>query len=126
MSYPSPQDPNDFKPPRGDAPDWQKWTYFGLRVGAVGYGVYETYKRFEDDIRSFVNPSGQLNSGDQSFGGNNVTIQQRQSAAQSYNTSTGASTGGGGSMPSNNSLWVTPSGAMVNWGGGLVAGPVSK
>jgi RHS repeat-associated protein len=57
------------------------------------------------------------------------TYQSRTSAAQSYNTSVGASTGGGGGgggMPSNNSLWVTPSGAVVTWGGSLVVGPTAQ
>lgn len=55
------------------------------------------------------------------------TYQSRTSAAQSYNTSVGASTGGGGGgIPSNNSLWVTPSGAVVTWGGSLVIGPTAQ
>ena len=126
MSYPSPQNPNDLKPPRGDAPNWQKWLYGGLGFGAVGYEIYDQYKKHEEGIKNFLNPNSQSNPAGQSFGGGNVTIQQRQSAAQSYNFSVGASTGGGGGSPSNNSLWVTPSGAVVTWGGGLVAGPVSK
>lgn len=50
-------------------------------------------------------------------------IEARQQAAQGYNAAQGASTGGGGTMPSNNSLWVTPSGAVVTWLGQLVVGP---
>jgi hypothetical protein len=53
-------------------------------------------------------------------------IAARQQAAQSYNASIGASTGGGGSLPSNNSVWVTPSGAVVTWGGELVAPPPTQ
>lgn len=55
-----------------------------------------------------------------------AVIQARQQAAQSYNASIGVSTGGGGSMPGSNSLWVTPSGAVVTWGGSLVAGPAAQ
>src|SRR3989344_929263 len=55
-----------------------------------------------------------------------AVIQARQQAAQSYNASIGVSTGGGGSMPGSNSLWVTPSGAVVTWGGSLDAGPAAQ
>jgi RHS repeat-associated protein len=51
------------------------------------------------------------------------SIKSRQEFVQNYNSSMGYSTGGGGSMPSNNSLWTTPSGAVVTWGGSLVSGP---
>jgi hypothetical protein len=34
--------------------------------------------------------------------------------------------GGGGGAPSNNSLWVTPSGAVVSWGGQLIVGPAAQ
>jgi RHS repeat-associated protein len=51
-----------------------------------------------------------------------VSVQARRDAAISYNSSTGAS-GSGGSAPSNDSLWVTPSGAVVTFGGQLVAAP---
>jgi len=51
------------------------------------------------------------------------SIQSRQQFVQSYNSSMGYSTGGGGSPPSNNSLWTTPSGAVVTFGGQLVAEP---
>jgi RHS repeat-associated protein len=64
------------------------------------------------------------------------SIQARTSAVSSFNaaiggtggTSGGSGGGGGGgvSQPSNNSLWVTPSGAVVNWGGQLVSPPPSK
>jgi RHS repeat-associated protein len=53
------------------------------------------------------------------------SIQTRQQAAQSYNS--GLSGGGGsGSSPSPNSLWVTPSGAVVTFSGTLVSAPPSK
>ena len=55
-----------------------------------------------------------------------TTIQSRQQFAQSYNTSFGLSTGGGGSMPSSSSLWVTPSGAVVTFGGELFAPPPTQ
>jgi len=49
-------------------------------------------------------------------------IQARQQAAQSYN----ATLSGGGSSPNSGSLWVTPSGAVVTWGGSLVSGPAAQ
>jgi RHS repeat-associated protein len=58
------------------------------------------------------------------------SAQQRSSAASSINStlgySTGGSSGGGSSMPSANSLWTTPSGAVVTWGGSLVVGPIAN
>ena len=46
------------------------------------------------------------------------TIQSRVNAVNSYNSSTGASSPQG-------QLWVTPSGAVVTWGGQLISGPIS-
>jgi hypothetical protein len=66
------------------------------------------------------------------------SIQTRTSAVNSFNSTiggvggtsgssgSGGSGGGSVSQPSNNSLWVTPSGAVVNWGGQLVSPPPSK
>jgi RHS repeat-associated protein len=54
------------------------------------------------------------------------SIQARIDATKSINSSTGnSSSSSGGSGPSNNSLWVTPSGAVVTFGGQLVAPPPS-
>jgi hypothetical protein len=53
------------------------------------------------------------------------SIQTRQAAANSINSSAGLS-GGGSRPPSNSSVWVTPSGAVVTFGGQLVAPPPSK
>jgi RHS repeat-associated protein len=54
-------------------------------------------------------------------------VQTRVTAAQTINTSAGyvstSQTGSGGSGPSSDSLWVTPSGAVVTFGGNLVAPP---
>ena len=50
----------------------------------------------------------------------------RQQFVQNYNSSFGLSVGGasgGGGTPSNSSLWVTPSGAIVTFGGQLFAPP---
>lgn len=47
------------------------------------------------------------------------TVQSRAQAVQNYNTNNGGST-------PQNQLWVTPSGAVVTWGGGLVAGPTAQ
>jgi RHS repeat-associated protein len=58
---------------------------------------------------------------------NSSSVEDRYKAVQTYNVATGASTGsgggGGGSSPSSNSLWVTPSGAVVTFGGQLVSAP---
>jgi hypothetical protein len=50
------------------------------------------------------------------------SIQARRDAANNLNSSTGYS-GSGGSAPSNNSVWVTPSGAVVTFGGQLLVPP---
>jgi hypothetical protein len=55
-----------------------------------------------------------------------TSAQSRQQYAQNYNASFDLSTGGGGKAPNSNSLWVTPSGAVVTFGGQLVASPPSK
>jgi len=66
------------------------------------------------------------------------SIQTRISTANSANSITNSSSsggsgssgvsswGGGTTQPSSNSLWVTPSGAVVTWSGSLVVGPVSS
>ena len=48
-----------------------------------------------------------------------TTIQARQNFVQSYNASTNVST-------PQSQLWVTPSGAVVNWGGQLITGPADE
>jgi RHS repeat-associated protein len=53
-------------------------------------------------------------------------VQARIDATKSFNSGTGNSSGSGGAMPSNNSLWVTPSGAVVSFGGQLIAPPPAK
>jgi RHS repeat-associated protein len=59
------------------------------------------------------------------------SIQTRASTVSTFNSA--IESGGGSSessaglsVPSSNSLWVTPSGAVVNWGGQLVSAPPSK
>ena len=52
------------------------------------------------------------------------SVQTRTSTANNFNSAIGSGSGGG--SPSNSSLWVTPSGAVVNWGGLLVSAPPSK
>jgi len=54
------------------------------------------------------------------------SVQTRTSTVSSFNTAIGGNSGGGSGQPSNNSLWITPSGAVVNWGGQLVSPPPSK
>jgi YD repeat-containing protein len=56
-----------------------------------------------------------------------IFTQGRQQFVQNYNASFGLSTGGGGGKsPNNNSLWVTPSGAIVTFGGQLFAPPAKQ
>lgn len=45
------------------------------------------------------------------------SFQARYNSVRGYNANTGAST-------PQSKLWVTPSGAVVNWNGQLVSGPV--
>ena len=64
------------------------------------------------------------------FGSGNIvssSVSVRIDAAKSFNASTGNSTSGSdASAVSNNSLWVTPSRAVVTFGGALVAPPPKK
>jgi RHS repeat-associated protein len=98
-------------------------------IGSVGMTPVQIQKQILSSVSPQIAVSGQ-GSGTLNFGSfNNLfsgSVQTRQAAAQSINTSTGNSTsgsGGGGSAPSNNSLWITPSGAVVTFGGQLVAPP---
>ena len=52
------------------------------------------------------------------------SVDARRDTSSSFNAKTGG--GGSGSAPSNNTLWVTPSGAVVTFGGQLVSPPPSK
>jgi RHS repeat-associated protein len=63
-----------------------------------------------------TNPKGPTFS-QNSFSG--TTVQQRQAAVNSYNSASGATA-------PQQQLWATPSGAVVTWGGQVVAGPVSS
>jgi hypothetical protein len=52
-----------------------------------------------------------------------TSAQSRQQYVKNYNSTFNLSTGGGNKAPSSTSLWVTPSGAVVTFGGQLVAPP---
>ena len=58
----------------------------------------------------------------------NSIIQARYQQAQSYNASisSGSSASGGGRSSLAGTHWVMPSGAVVSWEGGLIAGPVGQ
>src|SRR5215472_4909664 len=53
------------------------------------------------------------------------SVQTRVTTAQTFNSAIGSGRSGGGT-PSANSLWVTPSGAVVTFGGQLVSPPSKK
>ena len=73
--------------------------------------IYERYKAFNNrDTAAQQALNSQLNS---------TSMQTRYQATQSYNAAAGAST-------PQNQLWVTPNGAVVNWGGQVVARPQLK
>jgi RHS repeat-associated protein len=50
---------------------------------------------------------------------NGTTVQARASAVNNFNAATGAAA-------PQSKLWVTPSGAVVTWGGQVVSGPISN
>ena len=52
------------------------------------------------------------------------SVDARRDTSSSFNAKTGG--GGSRSAPSNNSLWVTPSGAVITFGGQVVSPPPSK
>jgi RHS repeat-associated protein len=101
-------------------------------IGSVGMTPIQIQRQVLSTMSPQISTSGRT-SGTLNFGSfNNLfssSVQVRQTAAQSINTSSGNSTSGsdgGGSGPSNNSLWITPSGAVVTFGGQLVAPPPAK
>jgi RHS repeat-associated protein len=117
----------------------------GLRTSSVAMDTMfiakdavETYRDnplFNYLQRNYVTSSASGQNGGlplMNFGGSNygaalsnifsASMDSRRQAANSYNVSTGA-TGSGGSAPRNDSLYVTPSGAVVTFGGQLVAPP---
>jgi hypothetical protein len=100
-SYPSgSQDPNDIKPPRGDAPEWQKWVYFGLGAGLAGYEVRDQYMKHEDGIKDFLRNQSlfaSILSGSKSQG-MGVSVGAPQQYVVQGNT-TYARTSGGGLAP---------------------------
>lgn len=103
----------------------------GLNAGRGSYDSIfkQIFTNLDSGAISNVSPSTYAKMG-VSYGysgaystGAQAVIQARQQATQSYNASLG---GGSGSGPNPNSLWTTPSGAVVNWGGSLIAGPVAN
>jgi RHS repeat-associated protein len=88
-----------------------------------GAQIYNSFQQFTGSYPGLVPSMYQMFSTQI----NSSSVQDRYKAVQTYNVATGASTGsgggGGGSAPSSNSLWVTPSGAVVTFGGQLVSAP---
>jgi RHS repeat-associated protein len=95
----------------------------------------ETYRDFVGDIQPFkglasysagsatnkntpIIYSPQFNQSVQAIQ-NGTTVQARASAVNNFNAATGAAA-------PQSKLWVTPSGAVVTWGGQVVSGPVSN
>jgi len=74
-SYPRPEDPNDWKPPRGDAPLWMKAAGLGLGAGALGHHLYEQYKDVSSVGAPSVSNTGNvsLNSSNKSPGSGNAS-----------------------------------------------------
>lgn len=92
-----------------------------LGTDAFFFGKHTQQSAMLLGVNSISNYTSQITGGF-NFGN---TYQSRTTAVQSYNQSIGASKGGVGGT-SNNSLWVTPSGAVVSWGGQLVVGPTAQ
>ncbi|OGZ95310.1 MAG: hypothetical protein A3I44_01700 [Candidatus Sungbacteria bacterium RIFCSPLOWO2_02_FULL_51_17] len=105
---------------------------FNIGISMYGtYGKYGGYPGAIADTWQFANVLvNSIGSAASNLFSND--IQSRRDTASSFNAtlgssgSSGSSGGGGGGMPASNSLWVTPSGAVVTWSGSLVSGPVSK
>jgi len=93
------------------------------RVGLKGYDVaLGGAQAFGDALDSFFGRQIYQNI-NYNKAQSQTSAQSRQQFVQNYNSSFNLSTGGGGKAPSNSSLWVTPSGAVVTFGGQLVAAP---
>ena len=104
----------------------------GVAQDALDYGWGEQIYSAYNNQRGAQNGSGSvpallLNTG-RPINGFNITnifsnsMQARIDTAKTYNASSDSS-GSGGRSPSSNTLWVTPSGAVVTFGGQLVAPP---
>jgi hypothetical protein len=104
-------------------------SFFKWGAGTSPAEIYmqSTGRSFNNIPSNIFNDELRYNTASGIFGGSlGAIIQSRYQSAQSYNASVRTSTGGGGKTPSNNSLWVTPSGAVVTFGGQLVVGPVAQ
>jgi RHS repeat-associated protein len=102
----------------------QPKSIFGPAASMVGVGL-SLWGGYPGAIADAFQFAGLLN---QTLGkaANNLfsnSVQARQQTACDFNTKSGGSGGSGGGAPSNNSLWVTPSGAVVTFGGQLVSAP---
>jgi hypothetical protein len=107
---PSPSGPEDWRPDLDNKSKWMKSIAIG---GIATMAGAELLQPIFDLYTSLTNRGAsaqqalktQLNS---------PSTQARYQATQSYNAATGAST-------PQQQLWVTPNGAVVNWGGQVVA-----
>jgi hypothetical protein len=96
------------------------------QLGMIGYSVgLSTLQASGDILDYFFGPQIYQNINYNQMQ-SQVTPQSRQQAVQKCNSTFNLSTGGGGKAPSSSSLWVTPSGAVVTFGGQLVASSPSK
>ena len=106
----------------------QPKSIFGPAASMMGVGL-SVWGGYPGAIADAFQFAGLLN---QTLGraANNLfsnSVEARRETASSFNTQTGGGgSGGGGSVPSNSSLWVTPSGAVVTFGGQLVSPPPTK
>ena len=107
----NPMGPEDWDPKNfGKAPKWLKGVAIGTGIATVvdsfARPIYEMYQSLTNrgpQAQQMLNT--QLNSS---------SVQTRVQATQAYNVTSGASA-------PQQQLWVTPNGAVINWGGGIVA-----
>jgi len=92
-------------------------TYNGIEDEEVESG--EVYPRSASGVDRNINRliHGPLDQNARNIFNPVVTLQSRRQSVQDYNS------GAGNSSPQSR-LWVTPSGAVVTWGGELISGPV--
>ena len=107
----NPMGPEDWDPKNfGKAPNWLKGAAIGTGIATVvdsfARPIYEMYQSLTNR-----GPQAQQMLNTQF---NSSSVQTRVQATQAYNTASGASS-------PQQQLWVTPSGAVINWGGGVVA-----
>jgi RHS repeat-associated protein len=86
---------------------------------AVNYYMSGGFKRDATDVFNWASNVPKVATSLSVVFSNQSTVQARVQAVNTYNAASGASS-------NQSKLWVTPSGAVVNWSGALISGPTKS